>query len=356
MSLFSASDHPPALPAEWAPQAAVMLTWPHADTDWALNLTEAESVFIDIAQAISAREQVIITCCDEPHKKGLLEKLEAADLSRTCLSVFIHASNDSWARDHGPITVIENGQAHLLDFEFNGWGQKYPAQKDNQLSRSLHRQGAFGNIPFTSLPFVLEGGSIDSDGQGTLLSTTACLLAPTRNPALDQAEIENRLAQYLGVQRVLWLQHGWLQGDDTDSHIDMLARFCDPATLAYSCCNDPADKHFAPLQAMQQELASFRTGAGKPYRLVPLPIPQAIVNAQGQRLPASYANFLIINKAVLVPLYDDPADEIALDRLQACFPDRELVAINCLPIIQQYGSLHCLTMQLPQAIRTGNET
>ncbi len=355
MSLSSEPETRTILPAEWAPQSAIMLTWPHADTDWLLNLAEAESVFIEITYAISVREQLIITCCNESHKKSVLEKLKARGIPSKQVSIFIHPSNDSWTRDHGPITVIENGRTHLLDFEFNGWGGKYPAQKDNQLNRALYQQNAFGKIPFTRLPFVLEGGSIDSDGQGTLLTTTACLLSPTRNPSLNQAEIENTLKQYLGVEHVLWLQHGGLQGDDTDSHIDMLARFCDPSTIAYTSCNDQTDEHFAPLQAMQQELLSFRNHAGEPYRLVPLPIPQAIFNVQGQRLPASYANFLIINKAVLIPQYHDPADKIALTNLQACFPDRTLIGINCLPIIQQYGSLHCLSMQLPQAIRIENE-
>lgn len=351
MPLFLTSDTRPTLPAEWAPQNAVMLTWPHADTDWAQNLAEAESVFIEIAQAISTHERLIITCCAEPHKKSVLEKLEIAGISRQQVSVFIHASNDSWARDHGPITVIENSLAHLLDFTFNGWGGKYPAQKDNQLNQALYQQGAFGEISLTSLPLVLEGGSIDSDGLGTLLTTTACLLNPSRNPSLAQDEIENKLVQYLGVQRILWLRHGWLQGDDTDSHVDMLARFCNPDTIAYTCCDDQSDAHFTALQAMKQELGSFRNHADKPYRLVPLPIPQAIFNAQGQRLPASYANFLIINQAVLVPLYDDPNDKVALGNLQICFPDRKIIGINCLPIIQQYGSLHCLTMHLPQASR-----
>lgn len=344
------------LPAEWARQSAVMLTWPHAGTDWAANLDEAESVFVEIARAVTATEHLLITCCDEAHKKSVLGKLKTAQIPARRVSAFVHASNDSWARDHAPIAMIENGRPRLLDFEFNGWGGKYPAEKDNLLSRTLHKQGAFGDTPFTSLPFVLEGGSIDSDGQGTLLTTAACLLSPTRNPSLDQAGIESRLARYLGIQRVLWLQHGWLAGDDTDSHIDMLARFCDPATLAYSCCDDEADEHFVPLQAMKRELASFRTRTGEAYRLVPLPLPQAIFNAQGRRLPASYANFLIINKAVLVPLYDDPADETAITNLQYCFPDRQIVGINCLAIIQQYGSLHCLSMQLPQGIRTENET
>ncbi len=353
MSLFSELT---ILPAEWVPQSAVMLTWPHADTDWAMNLAEAESVFFDIARAVSPREQLIITCCDESHKKSVLEKLEAAGIPGKRISVFIHISNDSWTRDHGPIGVLENGRLHLLDFEFNGWGGKYPAEKDNQLNRALYKQGAFDNMPFTRLPFVLEGGSIDSDGQGRLLTTAACLLSPTRNPSLDKTDIEHRLSRYLGAQQVLWLQHGRLQGDDTDSHIDMLARFCDPATIAYSSCDDEADEHFAPLQAMQQELAAFRTSTGKAYKLVPLPIPQAVYNKQGQRLPASYANFLIINEAVLVPQYDDSADIIALTNLQACFPDRKIIGINCLPIIQQYGSLHCLTMQLAKESRKKNET
>ncbi len=356
MPLFSESEPLTTLPAEWAPQRAIMLTWPHAGTDWGPNLAEIESVFIEITRIIGASEQMIITCCDDAHKKSVLRKLEAAQIPRRRVSIFIHASNDSWARDHGPISVLKNGHAHLLDFEFNGWGGKYPAEKDNLLNRALYRQQAFGDTPFARLLFVLEGGSIDSDGQGKLLTTTACLLNPTRNPSLNKTGIEHRLTQYLGTQQVLWLEHGWLQGDDTDRHIDMLARFCDPATIAYTCCDDEADEHFAPLQAMKQELAAFRTHTGDTYKLVPLPIPQPIYNEQARRLPASYANFSIINEAVLVPQYHDPADKIAITHLQACFPDRAIIGINCLPVIQQHGSLHCLTMQLPKDIRTRHET
>ena len=337
------------LPAEWVPQRAVMLTWPHADTDWRARLDETEAVFLAIAREISAREALVICCHDVSHKKAIATKLERAQIPGERVALFIHASNDSWARDHGPLSVIKHGRVCLLDFEFNGWGGKYPAGKDNRLTRALHEQGAFGDTPLVSLPFVLEGGSIDSDGQGTILSTTTCLLSPTRNPGFDQTAIENTLRDYLGIRRILWLQQGQLQGDDTDSHIDMLARFCNATTIAYSSCEDESDEHFLPLRAMKQELAAFRTPAGNAYGLVPLPIPRAIFNAQGQRLPASYANFLIINEAVLVPQYNDPADDIALTRLQSCFPKRDIIGINCLPIIQQYGSLHCLTMQLPKA-------
>ncbi len=332
-----------------------MLTWPHANTDWAANLTEAEAVFIDISRAILAHQALIITCADTAHKKAVQNKFEHAHIPLTNITFYIHDSNDSWARDHGPITILENDQPLLLDFEFNGWGNKYPADKDNQLNHALYKQNAFGNTPFTRLPFVLEGGSLDSDGQGSLLTTTNCLLSPQRNPSLNKTAIEKQLHHYLGTTRILWLEHGHLQGDDTDSHIDMLARFCDPDTIAYSSCENEDDEHFASLQSMKNELVAFRTNNNRAYKLVPLPIPQAIYNKCGQRLPASYANFLIINQAVLVPRYHDPADEIAISMLQTCFPHRQIISINCLPIIQQYGSLHCLTMQLPQGSEQTNE-
>lgn len=333
-----------------------MLTWPHADSDWASRLHEVEPVFIDISRAIARHEQLIITCFDKAQRQSLQQKFEQARIPSEAVSFYIHPSNDSWARDHGPLTVLENNQARLLDFEFNGWGGKYPAERDNQLNRALHAQGAFGATPMRHLPFVLEGGSIDSDGKGTLLTTTACLLSPSRNPSLNKIEIEEQLGHYLGARRVLWLEHGYLQGDDTDSHIDMLARFCNAETIAYSACDDETDAHFTALQAMAKALAEFRTLADEPYKLIPLPIPRAIFNSAGQRLPASYANFLIINQAVLVPQYHDPADEIACERLQAGFPDRQIIPINCLPIIQQYGSLHCLTMQLPQNVKLKHES
>ena len=344
------------LPAEWAAQDAVMLTWPHRHTDWSTNLSAAETVFTNIARTTIKYEPLIITCCDDTQKKSLYRQFKHAQIPLDNISIYIHETNDSWTRDYGPIGILRNDQVHLLDFEFNGWGKKFSAEKDNQLSHSLHKQGAFASTPFTSLPFVLEGGSIDSDGQGTILTTTRCLLSSTRNPLLNQAAIEKQLKHYLGATRILWLRHGHLQGDDTDSHIDMLARFCDLETIAYSCCEDETDQHFVSLQDMKKELMAFRRLDGNAYKLVPLPIPQAIYNEQGQRLPASYANFLIINQALLVPQYNDPADKMAVTALQSCFPEREVIAINCLAIIQQYGSLHCLTMQLPQGVTRANET
>ena len=337
-------------PAEWAPQSGVMLTWPHAGTDWAAVLDQVEPVFAEIASQIARHERVLIVVNSTSHRQHVEQQLIKRSCLLTQVDFAIAPSNDTWARDHGPITVLAADRPRLLDFRFNGWGNKYPSELDDRLTRELQRQGIFGETPLESVELVLEGGSIDSDGEGNLLTTRACLLNPSRNPQRDQAGIEQQLQQALGIQRVLWLKHGYLAGDDTDSHIDMLARFCSVDTIAYMQCEREADEHYAELQAMQAELAALRTADGKPYQLVPLPLPAPVYDAEGQRLPASYANFLIINDAVLVPRYGDPADAIALERLQACFADREIIGIDCRPLIAQHGSLHCLTMQLPGGV------
>ena len=338
------------LPAEWAPQSGVMLTWPHAHGDWATHLDAVEQVYLQLAQTICLHELLLVICHDPEHQTHVQRLLESVEIDPSRIRFARQASNDSWARDHGPITVSDNGQPRLLDFQFNGWGNKYPHDLDNRITAGLHAAGLFGATPLESHQLVLEGGSIDSDGEATLLTTRACLGHPGRNPQLSLADIEQQLKQLLGVERILWLEQGELVGDDTDSHIDMLARFCNPRTIAHSACTDPNDEHFASLSAMQQELATLRRSDGQAYDLVALPIPQAIYNQAGNRLPASYANFLIINEAVLVPLYGDPADALALERLGACFPTREVVGINCGAVIEQFGSLHCLTMQLPEGV------
>ena len=233
----------------------------------------------------------------------------------------------------------------LLDFTFNGWGGKFAAEKDNAVSRKLHACGAFGTTPLRTVDLVLEGGSIESDGQGTLLTTTECLLNPNRNPHLSKEQIEEQLKSELGVSTILWLEHGYLAGDDTDAHIDTLARLCPDQTIVYVACDDPTDEHFAPLKAMERELEQF---AG--YRLLPLPWPGAKYDAEGHRLPATYANYLVINGAVLVPTYNDPADLQALEVVGKAFPDREIIGIDCSTLILQHGSLHCITMQIPEGV------
>ena len=338
------------LPPEWAPQSGVLLTWPHAQSDWAPVLQAVEPVFTAIAAAIARYEVVLIACHDDSVRDQVARQLRAAGVPDAQVRLHVAPANDTWARDHGPITVLCRSEPTLLDYEFNGWGGKYASELDNLITRRLHAQGAFGDTPLETVDLILEGGSIEVDGQGTLLTTTRCLLAPTRNPGHTRAQIETTLAAQLGITRFLWLEHGYLAGDDTDSHIDTLARLCDANTIAYVRCDDPTDEHFAELQAMQNELQAFRTAAGQPYRLVPLPWPRAKYDDDGTRMPATYANFLIINGAVLVPTYNDPADRVAIARLQDCFPGREIIGIDCLPLIYQHGSLHCVTMQIPAEV------
>jgi len=338
------------LPPEWAPQSGVMLTWPHAQSDWAPVLHRVEPVFTAIAAAIARFEMVLIACHDEAVRAQIAARLHSAGILDERVRLYVTPANDTWARDHGPITVLCQGEATLLDFGFNGWGGKYTHDLDNLITRRLHVQNAFGDTPLEAVDLILEGGSIEVDGQGTLLTTTRCLLGTTRNPGRTRAQIEAQLGALLGITRFLWLEHGYLAGDDTDSHIDTLARLCDANTIAYIACDDPADEHYAELQAMKKELQGFRTAAGQAYRLVALPWPRARVDDEGARMPATYANFLIINGAVLVPTYDDPADRIALECLRDCFPGREVIGIDCLPLITQHGSLHCVTMQIPAGV------
>jgi len=338
------------LPPEWAPQSGVMLTWPHAHSDWAPILERVEPVFVEIARQVARFEKALIVCYDDAHRAHVAGRLQAAGVPADRAVLAVAPSNDTWARDHGPVTVRCQDENTLLNFGFNGWGGKYPHNLDNVVTRTIYNQGVFGKTPLQTVDLVLEGGSIEVDGQGTLLTTERCLLAPTRNPALGREQIEKRLAELLGLNRFLWLKHGYLAGDDTDSHIDTLARYCDARTIAYVACDDPTDEHYAELRAMEAELRQFRAADGAPYRLVALPWPRAAYSSDGARLPATYANFLVVNGAVLAPTYEDPADAIALARLRECFPDREVIAINCRPVIEQYGSLHCLTMQLPAGV------
>ena len=334
------------LPPEWAPQSSVMLTWPRRDGDFARHFEAVEQNFMAIAVAIGRHENLHVNVAQDA--PGLAARLVAAGVPNDRLQVYAIPNDDVWARDHGPITVVRDGKLLHLDFTFNGWGGKFPAERDNALTGRLITLGAW-NAPVETVDFVLEGGAIEVDGSGTLLTTERCLLAPTRNPKLDKAAIEKVLEHKFGVSRILWLKHGDLLGDDTDGHIDTIARFSDANTIVYQACEDRDDPHYADLAAMAQELAGFRTAAGKPYKLVPLPLPAAMHDADdGRRLPAGYANFLIINEAVLVPVYGDPKnDAVALERLRPCFPGRELVPIECRALIHQYGSLHCVTMQIP---------
>ena len=332
-------------PAEWEPQSGVQLTWPHAKTDWRDLLDEVIPCFVAIATEIARRETLLIVCRDrEAVRRQLGDAVTLANVRFCELE-----TNDTWARDHAPISVFEDGSPTLYDFTFNGWGLKFAANFDNQITRGLIRQNAFGpDVRYRNmLHLVLEGGSIESDGQGTILTTEACLLSPNRNDHFSKEALEGFYKQAFGATRLLWLSHGYLAGDDTDSHVDTLARLCSADTIAYVACDDPDDEHYDALKQMAAELRDFRTLDGKPYTLLPLPMADCVLD-DGQRLPATYANFLIVTGAVLMPTYGSAKDEIAKARLQQAFPDQEIIGINCLPLIKQHGSLHCVTMQYPQ--------
>lgn len=332
------------LPAEWYPQSAIQLTWPHEDTDWAPILDEVIPCFVSIAREVIKREKLLIVCVDE---QAVREQLGEVDYSRILFREM--ETNDTWARDHGGISVFDEGVPCVYDFVFNGWGMKFAANYDNLITRNLFAQGTFSDsvLPVNMQPFVLEGGSIESDGKGTLLTTVECLASVNRNEYLQKEELENYLKEVFGFERILWLENGYLAGDDTDSHVDTLARFCSEDTIAYVQCKEPDDEHFDELQAMEQELQAFTRANGEPYRLIALPMADK-VEWEGERLPATYANFLIMNGAVLLPFYQSPKDAVAKAALQEAFPDREIVGIDCLPLIKQHGSLHCVTMQYPE--------
>ena len=335
------------LPAEWEPQEGILLSWPTASTDWSANLAAAEATYLALVKAISRFETAHICCQDAAIQQRVTRLISEQGISAVNIALHILPYDDTWTRDYGPVTVSRNGKPSWLDFRFNAWGGKYPHTQDDRVTRLLHGMPAFEQRQCTEVDFVLEGGSIDSDGRGGLLTTTRCLLSPQRNPGYDKAEIEQRLFDLLGTQRVLWLQQGELEGDDTDAHIDTLARFCNAETIAYTRCQDPLDSHARSLDNMKKELQALRQSNGQPYHLVPLPLPTACFNRTSERLPATYANFLILNGAVLVPTYDVATDRDAMTQLQQAFPDREVIGVPCRPLLEQYGSLHCVTMHLP---------
>lgn len=335
------------MPAEWAPQSMVQLTWPHADTDWSDCLSDIVETYVAMADAITMHERLLIVIPDDEQTRRLLnERLPLCQFERV---VFNRCeTNDTWARDHGFMSLTAGcGRLKLLDFQFNGWGCKFPASLDNKINRQLFDHGMVMGEYEDHLDFVLEGGSIESDGRGTVMTTSQCLLAKNRNQPLGRAEIEERLERYLRAERVLWLDHGSLIGDDTDGHIDTIARFAPHDTIVYVGCDDTSDPQYEDLLAMEEQLRSFRTTTGEPYHLIRLPMPEPVLYG-GERLPATYANFLVINGAVLLPTYGQTdRDQEAQRLVAAAFPERTVIPIDSRVIVRQHGSIHCCAMQYP---------
>ena len=337
------------LPAEWHPQQRILFTLPRPAGDWGKSLKAATEAMIRAANAINKVTPVLLLVSDEEFFESYAERFQG--------EVMHCPTDDTWIRDYGPIcTIFEEDTLVLNDFVFNGWGNKFEAKKDDAVNQRLWR-AEFPEAGYRRSEIVLEGGSLESDGKGTVITTRKCWLSKNRNDWPDEAAAAEALEEYFDFERILWLSHGELVGDDTDAHVDTLVRFLSPTQIAYVRCDDPEDEHYGELTKMEDELKAFRTLADEPYDLVPLPWPPAIQSkSDGHRLPATYANFLISNGTLFLPTYfssypkDHPgraADEAAAKILREK-TDYKVVQLDCRPFIEQHGSLHCLTMQVPE--------
>jgi agmatine/peptidylarginine deiminase len=333
------------LPAEWEPQDGVLLAWPHAETDWALRLEQVEATCAALIAAISRHERIVLCVADADVRERAERALHAAGAQSEKVHFVAVEYDDTWLRDSGPITLSGGKNFRLADFRFTGWGGKFGASRDDALIGNLILRDVFAPAQHVRIDWALEGGAIESDGAGTILTTWRCL--HQRHPEQSREDMSRLLRDKLAAQRVLWLEHGYLQGDDTDAHIDTLARFAPDDAIVFQSCDDAGDTHHGELTRMRDELAALRTLDGKPYRLHALPWAKPILD-DGRRLAASYANYLVIDGAVLVPAYDDVADADAARIIGEAHPGREIFPIPCRALIWQNGSLHCMTMQLPK--------
>lgn len=342
------TDHTLRLPAEWEPQSAVLIAWPHAGTDWADRLTSVETTYVALAAAVVRFQSLIIVVPDAELHVHVEARLREHGVDITRVRFVELPYDDTWLRDSGPITLrAGDDKFQLTDFRFTGWGGKFGSAQDDALVAGLVDAGVFGKASHRRIDWALEGGAIESDGEGTVLTTWRCLVQ--RHPEQSREEMSRILRDGLHAERVLWLDYGYLEGDDTDAHIDTLARFAPGERIVFQACDDASDPHHDELQRMAGELAALRTRDGRPYQLYPLPWAQPILD-EGRRLAASYANYLIVNGAVLVPAYGDKADDEAARIIGTAHPGREVVQVPCRALIWQNGSLHCITMQLPAGL------
>jgi agmatine deiminase len=335
------------MPAEWEPHRGTWLSWPHKEESWPGKFERIPPLFVEMVRHLASGEEVHINVAGPEMEAGVRHLLVAGGVPGQNVLFHHHPTNDAWCRDHGPLFVqrVRDGRTEqlILDWEYNAWGGKYPPfDLDNAIPR---RVGEALGIPVLAPGMVLEGGSIDVNGRGTLLTTEACLLNPNRNPELTREEIEARLRDFLGVARILWLGDG-IEGDDTDGHVDDLTRFVDPRTVVTVVEEDPGDPNYGPLSENLERLRHMSDQDGEPLRIVTLPMPRPVWY-DGQRLPASYANFYIANEVVLLPGYDAERDGVAREVLQRLFSTRRVVTIDCTDLAWGLGACHCVTQQWP---------
>lgn len=331
---------------EWTPQEAVLMALPAEDTDWNYILSEARDQYVRIIKAFTAENIRVVLLCHDAS--------EAMNLFPQCCKELISSVetpyNDTWTRDYGPISVIKDDRLRALDFGFNGWGLKFASDRDNLVNLRLNEKCVFDQSVYRNeRSFILEGGSVETDGEGTVLTTTRCLCSPNRNGGLSKHEAAQHLSDLLGATHILFLDYGALEGDDTDSHIDTLARMAPGNTILFTGCRNMDDPHFEELLKMRAQLSMFRNSMGEPFNLIELPFPDPVYNEDGSRLPATYANYLITDKVIFMPLYNQPHnDMLAMQTVRIAFPDYKVVGIECLTLLRQHGSLHCATMQIPR--------
>lgn len=334
--------------AEWEPCECVMLALPHKDTDWNYILDEALSQYRRIVEAMTAEGVRIVLLCRDAEEASRL----MADCDQSRIRYEEMDYNDTWTRDYGMLTAVRNDRIRALDFGFNAWGLKFAADKDNLVNLNLDRKGCLQPLVYRNeRDFILEGGSVESDGKGTLMTTSRCLQSPNRNGGKTKGELNDILHDRLGADHVLWLDHGALIGDDTDSHIDTLARLAPDDTIVFTGTKDFDEPQFEELLAMRAQLTMFRTAEGNPYNLVELPLPAPVFDEEGRRLPATYANYLVANGTVFMPTYAQrDLDELAMRTIRIAYPDHKVTGIDCRTLLKQHGSLHCATMQVSSGI------
>lgn len=320
--------------AEWEKQELLFLSLPHKNTDWQPYLEEILDSYEELAAAITPFQKVVLICPDESVFNSRFKKFKNVEFVKI-------DTDDTWIRDYGMIDVQEGSRAVSYDFKFNAWGGKFASGKDDAVNLELAK---IFKSDLKRVDFILEGGSIDFNGHGVMLTTQTCLLNDNRNSKFSKEQIDAKLKELFGLEKIIWLKHGFIKGDDTDSHVDTLARFIAPDTIAYASCDDPADEHFEELNLMREELE--KTG----FRLVPLPLPKAKF-FEGKRLGCTYANFIFINGALIVPTYDDLNDKLVLERLQKALPDHKIIGVNSLVFVRQNGSLHCSSQNRYAGVR-----
>lgn len=334
--------------AEWESCGAILMALPNQDTDWGYIIDEALDQYRRLVRSFVLNGEKVILLTADCEDAARIVGEDILDSVRITETVF----NDTWTRDYGPLSVIKNGETRAVDFGFNAWGLKFAADKDNLVNLRLAENGIINKSRYRNhRNFILEGGSIDTDGCGTVITTSRCLCSPNRNGGLSKQDINMRLSSLLGAKHILWLDYGALDGDDTDSHVDTLARLCPDNTIVFTGCQNPDDSHFEELLKMKAQLTMFRNAQGEPFNLVELPMPAPVFDNDGNRLPATYANYLVTPKNLFVPIYgDERTDRLACMTLKIVFPDKKVVPVDCRTLLKQHGSLHCATMQLPEEI------